>query len=156
MKQFKTCHTCKKVKPANECLKRENTCLECNRAYAKRLWIKYSEQFKANARKYYHEHKEQCATTGRTYRQTLKGKEQQARRGYRQYHMHLTEARARGRLNYAVKVGKIYGIKKVNKEEGIKYLIPVLREVAKLDLPYEITQDEVIIKIPIFLPVNPK
>lgn len=49
---------------------------------------------------------------------------------------------------------RLTAVKRVTKDEAIKYMLPALRQINMLDLPYEITDTEVIIKIPVFLPMT--
>jgi hypothetical protein len=48
----------------------------------------------------------------------------------------------------------ITAVRKVTREEAVKYLIPALRELNKLAVPYEVGEEEIVIKIPKFLPIE--
>lgn len=43
-------------------------------------------------------------------------------------------------------------IKKVNRDEAIAYLIPVIRLMSKMAISYKIKENEIIIHIPKFIP----
>ena len=45
-------------------------------------------------------------------------------------------------------------LKTVTKDEAMKYILPILKEIMKRNLPYEIKESEVVFKIPKLLPIE--